>query len=59
MNLKNVTWFDSYLVGVGRGILWANTILDITGQKKLFCTPENLAMDEGIILSVIDQELRN
>jgi hypothetical protein len=50
---------DSYFIGVGRGIFWANTVLEVTGQQPLFCTPEKLTLDDGIILSLIHQEVRS
>jgi hypothetical protein len=56
---KTVPQFKDYLTGLGRGILWANTMLVIQGKPSLFCMPENLALDDGIILSLIDQEIRS
>lgn len=50
--------FESYLVGVGRGAFWASAIAEPSGGKKLFCMPEKLALDKGVILAVLDQELR-
>lgn len=56
---KTVPQFKDYLTGLGRGILWANTMLVIQGKPSLFCMPENLTLDDGIILSLIDQEIRS
>jgi hypothetical protein len=56
---NNVPQFKDYLVGVGRGIFWANAVLRATGRPRLFCMPENLKLDEGIILSLVDQEIRD
>ncbi len=56
---KNVPQFKDYLVGVGRGIFWANVLLDVHGKQKLFCMPEKLAFDEGIILSLLEPEIRS
>ena len=56
---NSVPQFTDYLVGVGRGIFWANVLLGIHGKPRLFCMPQKLALDEGIILSLIDQEIRS
>lgn len=58
-DLKEVASFKSYMTGVGRGIFWANTVLEVNGQKPLFCMPEKLAADQGLILSLLDQEVRS
>jgi len=55
----NVKKFDSYLSGLGRGVFWTNKVLELRGKKKLFCFPSNLRLDESIILSIIDQEIKN
>jgi hypothetical protein len=52
------TQMESYLTGVGRGIHYANTMLQVSGREKLFCIPENLSLDAGIIQSLLDQEIR-
>ena len=56
---RNDSAFKSYLVGLGRGIFWANALLKVQGKPRLFCMPEHLNLDEGIILSLIDQEIRS
>lgn len=55
----NAPQFDDYLTGLGRGIFWANTVLAVEGRDKIFCMPSGLSLDQGIILSVIDQEVRS
>lgn len=55
---KNVPQFKDYLIGLGRGIFWANTLIEMQGKPKLFCMPENLSLDDGLILSIIDQEIK-
>jgi hypothetical protein len=50
--------YKDYVVGVGRGVFWANAYLAAQNQKRLFCMPEKLALDEGVILSLIDQQIR-
>ena len=57
--VKSQPAFTDYLVGIGRGVFWTNTVLEISNQKPLFCMPNNLALDRGIVLSLIDQEVRN
>ena len=50
--------FKHYLVGVGRGVFWANMLLT-SGGRPIFCMPSRLHLDEGLILSLIDQEIRD
>ena len=56
---KSQPSFADYLTGIGRGVFWANTVLEVNNQKTLFCMPNNLSLDKGIILSLIDQEIRS
>jgi hypothetical protein len=56
---RDVPQFKEYLVGLGRGVFWANVLLRVYGKSRLFCIPEKLALDEGVILSLIDQEIRS
>ncbi len=56
--VENIPGMKDYIVGVGRGIFWSSIFLETHGGAKIFCLPHNLAFDEGIILSVLDQEVR-
>ncbi|HRB17240.1 MAG: hypothetical protein H8K10_03960 [Nitrospira sp.] len=49
---------SDYVTGVGRGIFWANVMLGADNKERLFCLPAKLALDAGIIQSVLAQELR-
>lgn len=49
---------NDYTTGVGRGIFWANIMIEARGGSKLFCMPPKLAPDEGLIQSLLDQEIR-
>jgi len=48
-----------YFTGVGRGIFWTNAWLRARNAPRLFCMPDALALDEGIIQSILDQEIRD
>lgn len=48
----------TYFTGVGRGIFYSNAALYIRGAQRLFCMPDDLALDEGIIQALLDQEIR-
>jgi len=50
---------DNYVIGLGRGVFWANEKLEVLGQKPLFCMPNELHLDEGLIKSLLDQEIRD
>lgn len=47
-----------YVIGVGRGVFWANALLRYRGQQPLFCMPEKLALDGPLIESLLEQEIR-
>jgi hypothetical protein len=46
--------YKDYIVGVGRGIFWSDTYTSTHGGDKVFCMPGKLALDEGVILSLLD-----
>lgn len=56
---KSVPQFNDYLIGLGRGIFWANILLEMQGKPRLFCMPENVDLDDELILSIVDQEIRH
>lgn len=47
-----------YLAGVGRGICWATTAMESKSGYRLYCPPANLLLDESVIKSLLDQEIR-
>ena len=47
-----------YVTGVGRGIFWANVMLGVENKVRLFCMPKKLSLDEAIIQSLLDQEIK-
>ena len=59
MYLKNSAIFRQegkvrdYMHGIGKGIFWANIIADSQNRAPLFCPPNKLSFDDGMILSVI------
>jgi len=57
--LKDLPEMKSYVTGVGRGIMWTNVVaVNHYGQRPLFCVPEKFILDEAVILSLLDQEIR-
>jgi len=50
--------FQHYMVGVGRGIFWATVATTVRGGPRLFCLPDHLALDAGLVHSLLDQEIR-
>jgi len=48
----------AYFTGFGRGISWADSVSEKVNGKRLFCVPPKLGMDEPIIQSLIEQEIR-
>lgn len=56
---KKLPPFKDYVAGVGRGIFWANIVMKTEGGPSLFCMPNKLALDEGLIYSLLDQEIRS
>lgn len=59
VKLRNHPIVKKYFVGVVRGVFWANTVLMADGKKPLFCIPDKVALDEGLIYSIIDHEVRS
>jgi len=51
--------FEDYLIGVGRGVFYANVVLGMRKQPRLFCVPKDLEIDENMILAIIDKEIRS
>ncbi len=59
LELKDLPEMKSYVTGVGRGILWTNSVaVNQYGHPPLFCVPTKFGMDETVILSLLDQEIR-
>jgi hypothetical protein len=50
---------QSYVIGLGGGIVWANARLAAQNEPRLFCPPRKLALDGRIIESLLDQETRD
>ena len=50
---------SDYVAGLGRGVVWTNIAFQVAGQNPLFCMPEKLAADQGLIESLLSQEIRN
>src|ERR1039458_2798502 len=46
-----------YVTGVGNGIFYANIMLELEKKTPLFCSPRKLAIDAGIIQSLLNQEI--
>ncbi len=44
----------SYLVGFARGTFYTNSFVGVAGQRRLFCPPRSLRLNEDVLLSVID-----
>ena len=55
---KDAEFVRSYVTGVGRGMLWLNEAATARYKRPLFCVPPRLALDEQIIHSLLDQEIR-
>lgn len=51
---RHKEYMQFYVVGVVRGLQWANTELDSKGQPPLFCEPKNNILNNKDILSMID-----
>jgi hypothetical protein len=48
-----------YIIGVGRGYLWANIEIKRNGGKPMFCPPENLSINSENIISVLNQKIKD
>ena len=56
---KKLPQFNEYIAGVGHGVFWANIMMQTQNVPPLFCMPGKLAPDDGLIYSLLDQEIRS
>ncbi len=47
---------DSYIHGYGRGLWWGSGLQQ---ESRFFCLPQSKQLDKDLILSLVDQEIRN
>ncbi len=47
-----------YIDGMGEGISWANNLIKQLYGKKLYCQPENLALNADNYLDILDRQLK-
>ena len=52
------TWL-MYVGGVGSGISWANSLIEIKGQTPIYCPPDKLSLNAQNYASIIDKTLEN
>jgi hypothetical protein len=55
---KDNELFQTYMTGVGNGILWVNSLIKAEGKKPMFCIPSELVFSNEFILSLLDQEVQ-
>lgn len=52
---RHKPYIQFYVVGVVRGLQWANTELHSKGKEPLFCEPKNNILNNKDILPMIDE----
>lgn len=57
--VKDTEWFKDYINGVGVGLGWANVHLMARKQERLYCVPENLALEASNYLDIIERKMSN
>jgi hypothetical protein len=50
-------WLQTYILGVGTGIMVTNTHLQLRGLSTVYCPPETLGMRATNYLDIVDREL--
>ncbi|MBZ5632014.1 MAG: hypothetical protein LAO55_02695 [Acidobacteriia bacterium] len=53
-----IALFKSYLVGVGKGLAWANTGFRLNGSSQLFCVPAKMALLPENILDILARQIK-
>jgi hypothetical protein len=48
---------EEYINGVGQGISWANSYLHSTNRQRLYCAPENLALNADNYEDMLDRHI--
>lgn len=48
-----------YVTGIGRGLHWYNEASGSHKSPQLFCIPSKLSLDQGLIESLLDQEIQS
>jgi len=56
--LMNDASFRSYMNGVGTGFQYANALLMIRNQQRLFCTSDNVALKEDDYLDILARKIK-
>lgn len=46
-----------YIYGVGDGYQWSNAMLRTRGDKRFYCSPENLALNAENFIDIIDSRI--
>jgi hypothetical protein len=49
---------QNYISGVGNGLLWANSALQVDNKEPLFCNPD-LALNEDNYLALLDRQIKD
>lgn len=48
---------ESYIMGIGQGLSWAQTLYGLDGKGELYCAPKHLSIDRHLVVSLLDQEI--
>ena len=54
---RKATWFEPYIMGVGAGLLWANTSLRHDGKTPLYCPPDKRGVSFNQYMAILNREL--
>lgn len=52
-------WVEAHINGVGQGMGWSNAVVESRLKEKLFCPPQNIALNAENYLSIIDKEIES
>ena len=47
----------AHIYGIGNGYQWSNAVLANRGDKKFYCSPDNLALNEENFVDIIDAKI--
>ena len=55
--VKEIELIQEYINGVGRGLGIGNAMMRIETGKRLFCVPENFALEKPNLIRILDDEI--
>ena len=56
---ESKTYIEIYVSGFGQGLNWATSYSKINKNRPVFCAPAKLVINGNVIISIVDNGLKN